>query len=253
MADKKKVDDAVFEVLMKQAFEMYAEKIENEPEPEFSEEALAMAEARKDKIYKDLMKQIDREERKKKWSYKRIIVLAAAISVFIVVLVLNASAVKNFFIKTYTQIQGDVLKISADYDKFNETYDNIEKFQAKNELVIPTWLPNETQFSSLQDSEMNVILEYTIKDKYLNFDEKYIDGKNNIEDMQLENNDYKVQTISVLGYEGTLVRMEYESHIIDYTVIWNTDDIQYKIKTNLSQNELNTILYNLQYYKKIKK
>ena len=250
MSDKKKVDDAVFEVLLKQAFEMYAEKIENEPEPELSEEALAMAESNKDKIYRDLMRRIDREERKKKWSYKRIIVLVAAISVIIAGLIINASAVKNFFIKTYTQIQGDVLQISADYDKFNSEYEAIEKFQAKDELVIPDWLPNESQFSALHDNENHVILEYKIKDKYLNFEEKRINNKNNAEELQLLNNSYSVQDITVLGCDGKLITMEYESGIVDYTVVWDMGDIQYKIKTSLNKNELDAILYNLKYYKK---
>lgn len=250
MSEKQNTEDAIFEVILKKGIEKYVEEIENEPDPILTEEELAVANSMKEKIYKDIIKRMRKEKRKNRKAYKKIIILAATISVLAVLLVLNVSAFKNFLVKTYTEIQGDVLKISADYDDFAEKYDSIEKFVSKDELIIPTWLPNNTQLKNVEDNEIYIFLDYKINQNYFNIEEKYIDSKYNIEDLQLEHNTYSVEDITVLDCIGKLITIEYESQLKNYIVVWNTDNVQYIINSNLDKQELDIILKNLKIYKK---
>ena len=66
MCERVEYSDELFEEILKKGIELYVEKIENEPMPELSPEEQAMADSMKDRIYKNLMKQIRREERHQK-------------------------------------------------------------------------------------------------------------------------------------------------------------------------------------------
>lgn len=247
MPDNK--NDDIFEFMMKKAFEKYAEDIADEPVPELSEEAQAYMEESKQRVYKNVMKQVRRDERKAKpKSVKKLIYLVAIISVIGILFAANATAFKSFIYKTYTTVEGNVMKISTDYADFERQYDEITEFEHKDELIIPGWLPNEAQLVKVQDSDTYVVLRYEIGDNILDITEADINFQNNYSEEQLESNKYKGKTVNILGMKAKILKRVYESDAKGTSVVWGSDKVKYTINTDLSYTALMSIIKELKYH-----
>lgn len=248
MADNKK-NDEIFEFMLQQAFEKYAEDMEDEPVPELSEEAYAHMLESKQRVYKNVMKRVKQNRRTTRpKSIKKIIYLVAVISVIGVLFAANATAFKSFLYKTYTNVEGNVMKISADYSDFDRRYAEITEFAYKDELIVPGWMPNEARLVGVQDAETFVVCEYKINGNFLNILEENIDFNDNYSEEQLENNRYKDKKIKILGMDAYILEMGYESEVKGITAVWCSDNVQYTIKTDLSFTALTAIMKDLKYY-----
>lgn len=243
----KQLNNKVFDFILGEAMEKYAKDIADEDVPyEMSEEEKAAMEQQKSRIYKKVLaKAPTAAAPRRKIRRKRIIILAAAL-IMLLALGLNASAFRVFIFKTYTNMVGTILKIDTS-DAEQKKYEEIKEFEAIDELIVPGWLPSGMQLAKITDDPASVTLEYEGNDKWLTFTQEPLLQVG--ASIQTENNDYNIEKYKILGMKAQIIEIKSETDFTLNTVIWNSDDIQYTLDTNIGKKELKTILAGLQYYK----
>lgn len=251
---KNNINDELFNVILKESIEKYAAKINDEDiSSEITDAEINSQSERKSRIYKNIKREIAKERKRTRskplFSIKKVLTLAAVVVAIGMLLAFNVSALRIFIFKTYVDVKDNVLNISTN-NSMAEKYKVISEFQEIDELVIPSWLPKGSNLEKIQDDVANVTLSYTIGDKYLRISEDQILSSDVHDHLQIENNQYNIQKRKIMGFEGTIVKVESELNLINYTIVWNSDSIRYSISTNVSDTMLNTILSGLKYYKK---
>ena len=243
----KQLNDKVFDFILGEAMEKYAKDIADEDVScEMSEEEKADMEQQKSRIYKKVLAQASAGAApRRKIRRKRVIILAAAL-IMLLALGLNASAFRVFIFKTYTNMVGTILKIDTS-DAERKKYEEIKEFEAIDELIVPGWLPSGMQLTKITDDLSSVTLEYEGNGKWLNFTQEPLLQVGS--SIQTENNDYNIEKYKILGMKAQIIEIKSETDFTLNTVIWNSDDIQYTLDTNIGKKELKTILAGLQYYK----
>ncbi len=243
----KQLNNKVFDFILGEAMEKYAKDIADEDVPyEMSEEEKAAMEQQKSRIYKKVLAKAPTVAApRRKIRRKRIIILAAAL-IMLLALGLTTSAGRVFLLKTYTNMSGTDLKIHTSTVS-NDQYTKIQKFQAKDEIIIPTLLPSDMKLVEIDDHSLFLQLRYEKGDMWFSITLEPIEkGSNSI---QTENNTYKIEKCKILGMDAQLFEMTSELNFTAITVMWNSDDIQYTLDANMGKKELKTILAGLQYYK----
>lgn len=252
----KNINEEIFELMLTGAAKKYAENVANKPVDEVSDETRKYIEESRQRTYNNVMKQVKRaekqEKRRSRMSIKRLWYIAAVFVVLAALIIPNATAIPSLVYRTYSYIEGNVLKVKTDYSQFDRQYSQIQNFCYKDDLIIPTWMPNRTQLEIKENFEDQIVLKYTTQNRTLKFYEINVEVFEHNLDFGIENNSYKEQNIEILGMEGEIYSMKQESGINMLTAIWRSDNVQYMIVTNYSEVELMAVLEKLDYYRNIK-
>ena len=144
-----------------------------------------------DEVYASIKKNI-KKRRKKKKSLRFIAVIAAAMSLLLVTLALNASAIGIFLFKSYIDIRGEFMQIETDEADIRQQYDSISNFRLKEKILIPGWLPKGTELVGIFDNNYNLMLKYKYGENEIVFSQEIISKNtdNSDESVFLERSDY---------------------------------------------------------------
>lgn len=247
---KNDYNDELFDALLKKAFENFDDEDRKEELPELSpEEERLMNESFED-VGRRLKKKIAKEKVHHAFSMKKIVVIAAVVVFLIGIWAVSGSALKKLVYRTKVRIEDNVMKISVDYEGLKKDYKEISKFKNADEIIVPAWLPSDTHIVNIEDSEKLLRIKYQIDDKYLNMVEWDWSFDYNVSEMQLENNTSEMKKLNIFDMEATLLSVSYENGKEAYVLIWGTEEIKYKITTDLSYTELQLIIDELTYLRK---
>lgn len=247
---KNDYNDELFDALLKKAFENFDDEDRKEDLPELSpEEERLMNESFED-VGRRLKKKIAKEKVHRAFSMKKIVVIAAVVVFLIGIWAVSGSALKKLVYRTKVRIEDNVMKISVDYEGLKKDYKEISKFKNADEIIVPAWLPSDTHIVNIEDSEKLLRIKYQIDDKYLNMVEWDCSFDYNASEVQLENNDYKVEVLNILDMEATLLKTKHESGQEIYALSFGTEEVKYKIITDLSYTEILLIADELTYLRK---
>lgn len=237
-------NEKVFDIILEEAFDKYAKDVADyEFECEMSEEDIRIMESKKDHIYNNIMKEINKDK-KKPFSVKLIMPLVA-ILILVLAYSSNAFAFRTFLHETFMSLTGTDLNFNTKKLVF-EDYNNITNFENKDEIIVPNWLPNGMKLERVEDGNDFLDL-YFKKDVYwLSLKSKAIsDG--DVTNVETENNFYNISKKVVLGMDCTIVEISSETGLTTYIVNWNSDDVNYSMMTNVPEDDFNKVLKNLQY------
>lgn len=241
-------NDKMFDIILEEAFEKYAsDVVEEGAEYKLSDEEVAEMESKRQEIYNNIMKSVNKKS-KKSFPVKRIVVLAA---VLIIVLAMGFSSIsvgafRTFIYKTLTDFKGTILNINSE-KVVEESYNNIRSFENKSDIIIPGWLPPDMKLTKLNDIQERLLLNYNSKDVWLSFKMEKI-SHNAISRVETKNNKYVVDDYEVKGMKCSIVEMVSERNVKTYAAYFCSDTVYYTILTNGSQTMLETILKNLKYF-----
>lgn len=248
----KNFNEKLFNVMLDEALERYAHELESEEMiSEITDEEINKRADQKQRIYKNIRKQINEEgryRRKKTRTLKTAGILVAVSVVLLTTIVLNVSAFKIFFFKTYVNIQDTILDVKTDSMDTMDKYSGIQNFSAIDEIIIPGWLPKSAELIEIEDYSGYVTLQYEINEKFLNITATKLTTEQTNSELLIENNDYKVSDVKIIGIDGKLLSIESEVGLALHTVIWNTDTVKYQVDTDVPKIMLDTILSSLRYY-----
>ena len=243
-------NDKLFDIILEEAFDKYAEDIANEKIPcNMTDKEASAMEQQKQRVYNNVKKRIRAEKRPHRIkTVRRIFVIAAAVAALLAA-AMSVSAFRVFVYKTYTDIKGTVLQVNTGKIT-DEDYDVITRFEPKEEIIVPGWLPADMEIDQIQDYETNIFIAY-YDDKGIGFSISEVrlpvetDGG-----IETENNTVKIEDCTVMGMPGKIVYVQSEIGNESYSVYWCSDNVEYMIDTNYPRITLDTILQNLKYLKK---
>ncbi len=242
----KKFNDKLFDLMLDEALTEYVNKLENEI-PGVPAEVMAEFDASKDELWERIESNIKKEKRKRMFSAKRIIILAAAL-VIVISAAFSASAIKGFVNKTYTKATDKVLSIRLEKE-YKQQYEDITRFEFKDELIIPTWLPEGMKLVEITDEEISVTLTYEDNNGKSIFINQYKipDAGNN--ELIIENNEWKTYETTILGMHATIANIISDIKLESHTAIFSSNNIIYDIDGNIPQDTFNKFLDNLKFFK----
>ena len=241
MNDLNKLNEKLFDVMLEEATQKYAEDIAKE-NIDIPEKELETINSRKKEIYRKTLSKIKKQSGRR-LSLKKC-VLIVAVSAIVLELSLNVSAVKILFFKTYTDISGTILNVKTTKID-DERYNEIVQFEGKSELIIPGWLPPGMDLTEILDSDTNIVLNYKSNNEWLIFHQNLTDENEAF--FQTDNNKFDIEDTKILDTNGKIVRLTNENGLDAYTVFWTSKNILYKISTNVNKNTLDAILSSLKY------
>lgn len=247
--NKNDFNDKVLDFIIGEAVEKYSQDIANDDiSCDMSDEEIKVMEEHKKPIYKKIMKEIGRDSKSHRgFSFKKCIVLVASL-VVVFALSLNVSAFRVFLFKTYTDMTGTILNVET-FNIGEKEYDVIEKFECKDEIIIPGWLPPGMELKEITDDVSFVNLDYHNKDVWLSICHKSISDDGGKTSIQTDKNVFSVDDCEIMDMSSKIVEIRSESGISMYTVFWNSDEVQYELSTNISRRTLNAVLASLKFYK----
>ena len=241
-------NDKMFDIILEEAFEKYAsDVVEEGAEYKLSDEEVAEMESKRQEIYNNIMKDVNKKA-KKKFPVKRIVVLAA---VLIIVLAMGFSSIsvgafRTFIYKTLTDFKGTILNINSER-VVEESYNNIRNFENKSEIIIPGWLPPELTLENILDDEICLELYYNSENTWLRIKEEIFSSYTN-ERVNTENNKHVIDTYDVMGMKCSIVEITSENNTKIYIANFCSNKSNYTIMTNGSKTLLETVLKNLKYF-----
>lgn len=244
---KKPMDrnDKMFDIILEEAFEKYAKDIANEePEYEMTEEEIRIMESKEQIIYNKLMKEID-AEKKKKFPIKKVGILVAVLVLGITAVSIGASALRDWWQRTNVSMSGTDLNVDTKKLTFDD-YKNIINFENKAEIIVPNWLPECMDLIKINDETDTLNLSYKNGEYWVTITENiYIKSENS--KIDTENNNFQTIKGKILDMECSIVEITSERDKKIYTVHWNSNNTNYSLMTNVSEEDFNKILENLRY------
>lgn len=247
---KNDYNDELFDALLKKAFENFDDEDQRENLPELSPEEERLMHESMEQVGRRLKRQIAKEKARRTFSVKKVFVIAAAVVLLIGMWTVSGSALKKLVYKTKVRIEDDVMKISTDYEGLKKDYKAISEFKNADEIIVPAWLPNDAHLIKIEDTEHLLRIKYQIGDKYLNIAEWDWSFDYNASEVQLENNTAEVEKLNIFDMEATLLKTKHESGQEVYSLSFGTEEIKYKIITDLSYTEISLIADELTYLRK---
>ena len=237
-------NDKVFERLLEEGFDKYAKHAADyEPEVEMTEEDIRIMDSKKDNIYNNIMKEID-SDKKKKLPFKLVIPLVA-ILILVVAYSSNAFAFRTFLHET-------IMSLTGTYHNFNtkklifEDYNNIIKFEERDKIIVPGWLPDDMVLGKLSDGNNFVDMFFENDKGWMSLSVKFNYDEDNMA-IETENNNYIIRKDKVLDMDCSIVEITSETNLKTYIVYWSSDVINYNLMTNIQEDDFNKVLKNLQY------
>lgn len=239
-------NDKIFDIILEESFDKYSKDTSSfDIDFQMSEEEISTMEAKENSIHNKLMKGIDSENRKH-ISVKKICILIAVLLLGIICASFAVSAVHTWIQRTHISQDGTEIIVTTQKLIF-EDYSNIRNFKNKNVIIIPNWLPEGMELNKVNDDEVSVKLYYKSDDKYvsLNILHGFSSGSSKI---ATENNSISMREANILGMQCKIITVTNELGYIAHTVYWNSDNTEYQMMTNVSEEELDKILENLIYF-----
>jgi len=244
----KERNDKILDVILEEAAGRCAREMEEEDVfANLSEEDMRIMEENRDIIYKKTKAKIRRYEAGKQHVVRRVLILAAVIGVA-VALALNVSAWRIFLFKTYTDMTGSLLNLrTTEVD--GSRYDAVTEFAAKDEMIVPGWLPPGMQLTEIMDDTMRVVFYYEGVDCWVQLRQKTIMSKNMQTFVDTSQNVYAVKECNVLGMEGHLVESLDQKGSRTYKATWSSDNVYYELFTNANEQMAEAILSDLKFFR----
>ena len=242
MNDLNKLNEKLFDVMLEEATQKYAEDIAKE-NIDIPEKELETINSRKKEIYRKTLSKIKKQSGRR-LSLKKC-VLIVAVSAIVLALSLNVSAVRILFFKTYTDISGTILNVKTTKID-DERYNEIVRFEGKSELIIPGWLPPGMELTDVSDNNSFVNFNYTNTKLWITLSEERISEQSETS-IETDKNIFKIEDCLILGLKGKIINIKNEDNITNYIVIWNSNNIKYELATNVNKNTLDAILSSLKY------
>lgn len=242
MNDLNKLNEKLFDVMLEEATQKYAEDIAKE-NIDIPEKELETINSRKKEIYRKTLSKIKKQSGRR-LSLKKC-VLIVAVSAIVLTLSLNVSAIRILFFKTYTDISGTILNVKTTKID-DERYNEIVQFEGKSELIIPGWLPPGMELTDVSDNNSFVNFNYTNTKLWITLSEERISEQSETS-IETDKNMFKIEDCWILGLKGKIINIKNEDNITNYIVIWNSNNIKYELATNVNKNTLDAILSSLKY------
>lgn len=242
MNDLNKLNEKLFDVMLEEATQKYAEDIAKE-NIDIPEKELETINSRKKEIYRKTLSKIKKQSGRR-LSLKKC-VLIVAVSAIVLTLSLNVSAIRILFFKTYTDISGTILNVKTTKID-DERYNEIVRFEGKSELIIPGWLPPGMELTDVSDNNSFVNFNYTNTKLWITLSEERISEQSETS-IETDKNMFKIEDCLILGLKGKIINIKNEDNITNYIVIWNSNNIKYELATNVNKNTLDAILSSLKY------
>ena len=242
MNDLNKLNEKLFDVMLEEATQKYAEDIAKE-NIDIPENELETINSRKKEIYRKTLLKIKKQSGRR-LSLKKC-VLIVAVSAIVLALSLNVSAIRILFFKTYTDISGTILNVKTTKID-DERYNEIVRFEGKSELIIPGWLPPGMELTDVSDNNSFVNFNYTNTKLWITLSEERISEQSETS-IETDKNIFKIEDCLILGLKGKIINIKNEDNITNYIVIWNSNNIKYELATNVNKNTLDAILSSLKY------
>ena len=242
MNDLNKLNEKLFDVMLEEATQKYAEDIATE-NIDIPEKELETINSRKKEIYRKTLSKIKKQSGRR-LSLKKC-VLIVAVSAIVLALSLNVSAIRILFFKTYTDISGTILNVKTTKID-DERYNEIVRFEGKSELIIPGWLPPGMELTDVSDNNSFVNFNYTNTKLWITLSEERISEQSETS-IETDKNIFKIEDCLILGLKGKIINIKNEDNITNYIVIWNSNNIKYELATNVNKNTLDAILSSLKY------
>lgn len=242
MNDLNKLNEKLFDVMLEEATQKYAEDIAKE-NIDIPEKELETINSRKKEIYRKTLSKIKKQSGRR-LSLKKC-VLIVAVSAIVLTLSLNVSAIRILFFKTYTDISGTILNVKTTKID-DERYNEIVRFEGKSELIIPGWLPPGMELTDVSDNNSFVNFNYTNTKLWITLSEERISEQSETS-IETDKNMFKIENCLILGLKGKIINIKNEDNITNYIVIWNSNNIKYELATNVNKNTLDAILSSLKY------
>lgn len=249
---KDKLNEKIIDDMIEAAMDRYAESIAEEDSAKtLTAEQERHCEESKEEIRQKVLHQLKKEEKKHSRRCRRVVrrsLICAAALTALAVMMVNVSAVRIFVYKTYTNMKGTVLSLQT--DSLQTNYEQIEEFENKDELIIPSWLPPGTVMEEVQDSIQKIELRYYNEEEGFNLriSEQLVSNRMQ-SSFETEENQYVVEECQVMGMEGKILWMQSELDTKRRTVVWSSDTTYYELSTNADDLMFETIMSGLKYYK----
>lgn len=244
--DRNSRNDKIMDIILEAATEQYAEDVANEPvDCDMSDEEKQNMLEQKDRIYRQLKKEIKKTRRTRRFLLKKTAVAAAALAVA-VGLTANVSAFRTFLYKTYTDMSGTFLNITIKKVP-DEAYNTITRFRNKDEIIIPDWLPPGMTLTDIDDHEVGISLEYKSDELWMTIDENILSDDGSSIFIETENNEYEVYKRKIMDMDTVVVDTTSEIGLRVISVTWNSDNTWYDLTTNATGQTFEAILDSLKY------
>lgn len=247
-----KMNEKVIDDLIESAAELYAAHIAEEdspgtPTPEQEQHCEDSREEIRRAVLHRLKKANVKSTGRRRRTIRRSLTCAAAVVVLVAVMA-NVSAVRVFVYKTYTNMKGSVLSLQT--DSMQQYYEQIEEFENKDELIIPSWLPPGTVVREITDSARKINLRYynEAENFSLKLSEQALSNETS-SSFETENNAVVVEECEVMGMPGRILQMQSEVDTNRRTVVWSSDTTYYELSTDANDMMFETIMSGLKYYK----
>lgn len=247
-----KMNEKVIDDLIESAAELYAAHIAEEDSPgTLTPEQEQHCEDSREEIRRAVLHRLKKANAKstgrRRRTIRRSLTCAAAVVVLAAVMA-NVSAVRVFVYKTYTNMKGSVLSLQT--DSMQQYYEQIEQFENKDELIIPSWLPPGTVLEEVNDTYFRVTVRYTNETEKFNLKimEQTLSNETS-SSFETENNAVVVEECEVMGMPGKILQMQSEVDTNRRTVVWSSDTTYYELSTNADDMLFETIMSSLKYYK----
>ena len=237
-------NDKVFEILLEEGFDKYAkDAADYEPETEMTEEDIYIMDSKKDGIYNNIMKEIDKNKKKK--SPLKLVIPLVAVLILVLAYSTNTFAFRTFLHQTFMSLTGTDLNFNTKKLVF-EDYDNIVNFENKDEIIVPGWLPEGMKLERVVDGNDFLDLYFKGDVYWISLSAK-ADYNEDTKNVEIENNEYNMRKDKVLDMDCHIVEMISEVGLTMHAAYWNSDDLSYSMLTNIPKDDFNKILKNLQY------
>lgn len=244
--DRNSRNDKIMDIILEAATEQYAEDVANEPvDCDMSDDEKQNMLEQKDRIYRQLKKEIKKARRPRRFSLKKTAVAAAALAVAVGVTA-NVSAFRTFLYKTYTDMSGTFLNITIKKVP-DEAYNAITRFRNKDEIIIPDWLPPGMTLTDIDDHEVGISLEYKSDEFWMTIDENILSDDGPSIFIETENNEYEVYKQKIMDMDAVVVDTTSEIGLRVISVTWNSDNTWYDLTTNATGQTFETIVESLKY------
>ncbi len=241
-------NDKLFDVILEEALDKYVQDFE-ENDCDIVSEEKAYMESMKSQIYKNVKRRIIKNsDNKGHMNFKRMLVLIAA-AIIILAAAANVSAFRTFVYKTYMDIKGTTLNVSAKKITL-EDYNVITHFQPQTEIIVPGWLPSDMRIDTIDENDKYIFIDY-YDENMIGFSIRELKLPSESDGgIETENNKVKIENCNVMGMQGKIVYVKSENGNESYSVYWCSDNVQYEIDTNYPRTTLDAILQNLIYLRK---
>lgn len=237
-------NDKVFDIILEEAFDKYSKDVADyEPETEMTEEDIRIMDSKKDHIYNNIMREIDKDKKNK--SPLKLVIPLVAILILVLAYSSNAFAFRTFLHETFMSLTGTALNFNTKKLVF-EDYNNIVNFENKDEIIVPNWLPEGMNLERVEDGSDFLDL-YFRNDVYWVALSAKADYSEDTKNVETENNEYNIRKDKVIDMECNIIDITSETGLKTYIVYWNSNDINYNLMTNIPESDFNKVLKNLQY------